>query len=122
MGYYPYGNKYKSKKTPCMYGHMHDSAKEAERCNELHLLLKAGKIESLEVQKSYELVPSIKYDKPMKNERKAEYKADFVYFDKELGKTVIEDTKGFRTKDYVLKRKIIKEKYCCNGNTIFIET
>lgn len=121
MGYYPY-NKYKSKKTPCLYGHLHDSKKEAERCNELHFLLKAKKIKNLEIQKEYELIPAQKFDPPMKNERKACYKADFVYFDVDLGKTIIEDTKGCKTKDYILKRKLMKELYCRDNDTIFIET
>ena len=38
-------------------------------------------------------------------ERPCTYVADFVY--KEGGKTVVEDTKGFRTKDYIIKRKLM---------------
>ena len=38
-------------------------------------------------------------------ERECTYVADFVY--KENGQTVVEDTKGFRTKDYLLKRKML---------------
>ena len=33
------------------------------------------------------------------------YVADFVY--KENGKTIVEDTKGFKTKDYIIKRKLM---------------
>lgn len=39
-------------------------------------------------------------------ERSAEYVADFVYFD-EQGQLVVEDAKGVRTKDYILKRKLM---------------
>ena len=40
-------------------------------------------------------------------EREVSYKADFVYFDIGLNKCVVEDTKGFRTKDYIIKRKLM---------------
>lgn len=115
-------NKYGARKAVCTAGHTHDSAKEAKRCSELQLLLKAGKITDLEIQKEFLLVPAVKYEEPMKNERKACYKADFVYYDKAIGKTVIEDSKGMRTKDYILKRKLVKQLYCSDGKTIFIET
>jgi hypothetical protein len=39
-------------------------------------------------------------------ENEAYYRADFVYLDKE-GHLVVEDTKGFRTKEYLLKRKLM---------------
>lgn len=115
-------NKYGAKKTHCQYGHVHDSVKEASRCNELHLLERAGKIHHLEIQKPFLLIESQKYAKPMKNEQKAEYKADFYYYDDDLKKWVIEDSKGHRTKDYVLKRKFVKKMYCADGETVFIET
>lgn len=119
---YQSANKHNAKKTPCFLGHLHDSAKEADRCNELHILLKAGKIHSLEIQKPFLILEKQKYQKPMKNEREAEYVCDFYYFDNDLGKWVIEDSKGFRTKDYVLKRKLVKNLYCKDGATVFIET
>lgn len=115
-------NKYGAKKTQCLCGHTHDSKKEAERCNELCFLLKAKEIHSLEFQKPFLLIDKQKYEKPMKNEQKAEYKADFYYFDNRHNKWVIEDSKGHRTKDYVLKRKLVKHLYCTDGNTVFIET
>lgn len=119
--YYPY-NKYKAQKTPCMNGHVHDSKKEAERCNELHFLQRANQICSLEIQKVFPILGSEKYDKPMKNEQKVDYKADFYYYDLHLQKWVIEDSKGHRTKDYILKRKLVKHLYCHDGKTVFIET
>ena len=39
-------------------------------------------------------------------ERKAEYVADFCYFD-EHGQLVVEDAKGMRTQVYILKRKLM---------------
>ena len=114
-------NKMNARQTVCRSGHVHDSQLEALRCNELNLLLKAGKIENLEIQKRYLLIPATKYPDPTANEKKVEYIADFVYYDKELEKTVIEDSKGFRTRDYVLKRKLMKRLYC-NESTVFLET
>ena len=38
-------------------------------------------------------------------ERATYYVADFVY--EENGKKVVEDTKGVKTKDYILKRKLM---------------
>ena len=37
------------------------------------------------------------------------YVADFVYEDN--GDTVVEDTKGMRTKEYVIKRKLMLYRY-----------
>lgn len=40
-------------------------------------------------------------------ERSVKYIADFVYTDKATGQTVVEDTKGVRTKEYIIKRKLM---------------
>ena len=37
--------------------------------------------------------------------------ADFVYYDLKKQKTIIEDTKGFRTEVYKIKKKIFEYKY-----------
>lgn len=135
-----YWNKYSAKKTECRQGHIHDSMKEANRCDELHLLLRAGEITDLEIQKNYLIIPALyetvtlnevyktgkrkgqRKTKKVCIEKPATYKADFVYFDKAINKTVIEDSKGVKTKDYILKRKLVKQLYCTNGKTTFIET
>lgn len=111
-------NKFYSRKTPCLQGHMHASGLEAERCNELHLMQKAGLISNLEVQKPYLILKAQKYQN-MPNERSIVYNADFVYT--ENGLTIIEDTKGMKTKDYIIKRKFIKKLYCTDGRTVFRE-
>ena len=43
-------------------------------------------------------------------ERECSYIADFVYTDRD-GNTVVEDTKGVRTKEYVIKRKLMLERF-----------
>ena len=104
-------NKYGARKASCLYGHTHDSKKEADRCNELHVLLRTGFIHNLRTQVKYTLLPAKKYGHGMKAERAVVYVADFVY-DTNTGTTIVEDTKGYKTKDYIIKRKMFKDKYC----------
>ena len=113
-------SKYRAQKTRCQHGHLHDSKKEADRCNVLHLMEKADLIRDLKIQIPYLLIAACQYDN-MEDERAVEYKADFVYFDVKSKKTVIEDAKGVRTKEYIIKRKLMKMKFC-DENTIFIES
>ena len=101
--------KYHSKKAKCNQGHIHDSKKEATRCNELMLLEKSGKIKNLRQQVRFELIPSMKYE-DMPNERACVYIADFVYLKDDI--MFVEDTKGFKTPEYIIKRKLFKQKYC----------
>lgn len=81
-----------------------DSRKEANRWRELSLLERAGKITGLQRQIRFELIPSQKIGGKVV-ERPVHYVADFVY--QEDGQTVVEDTKGVKTKDYILKRKMM---------------
>lgn len=101
-------NKYGNKKT-IVDGISFDSRLEAKRYRELKLLERAGIIKDLQLQPAFELIPSFK--KNNKTYRKIEYKADFSYFDNELGKVIVEDTKGFKTEVYKLKRKLFEYKY-----------
>lgn len=92
-------SKYGNIKTRTSDGILHDSIKEANRWCELNLLLRAGKIQDLQRQVKFELIP--KQD----GERAVSYIADFVYT--ENGETVVEDVKGVRTKEYKLKKKMM---------------
>ena len=85
-------------------GKTFDSRREAVRYQELLYLLRQGLISELELQVPFELIPSQKRDGKVV-ERPVKYIADFVY--KENGETVVEDVKGVRTKDYVIKRKLM---------------
>lgn len=85
-----------------------DSQKEAIRYKELKLLERVGKISALELQPRFVLVEKYK-NGAGKNIRKMEYVADFRYI--EDGQVVIEDTKGFKTKDYLLKKKLFEKKF-----------
>lgn len=93
-----------------------DSQREAMRYRDLQLLQSAGQISDLRRQVTYELIPvqrepdqvgprgGVKAGRVL--ERAVEYVADFVYKN-EAGETVVEDAKGFRTHDYVIKRKLM---------------
>lgn len=85
-------------------GETFDSIKEFRRYCELSLLERAGEISDLRRQVPYELLPSQRVDGKV-IERPVKYRADFVY--KENGQEVVEDTKGFRTPEYKLKRKMM---------------
>jgi hypothetical protein len=96
-------NKYYSKKVT-VNGITFDSKKEANRYSELVLLERAGKIQNLERQVKFELIPYQRIDGKVV-ERGCSYIADFVY--QQDGKKVVEDTKGFRTQEYIIKRKLM---------------
>lgn len=102
------GHKYfvssKKRKLTCHKQHVHDSMKEAGRCDELTLLEKGGAVSGLRYQPKFLLQPSFRYKN--RTIRKIEYIADFMYKDKKWGKTVIEDVKGFYTPVYLLKKKL----------------
>ena len=83
----------------------YDSRKEHRRASELKLMQRAGIISRLREQVPYELIPAQRDENGKLLERACTYVADFVY---ELdGKTVVEDTKGFRTDAYRIKRKLM---------------
>lgn len=87
-------------------GDTFDSVREYRRYCELSLLEKAGVITNLERQVKFELIPAQK-DRATGRviERACNYYADFAYY--KDGKYVVEDTKGVRTKDYIIKRKLM---------------
>lgn len=93
-------SKYHNKKVE-IDGIKFDSIKEGQRYLELKLLLKAGKIRDLQMQVEFELIPK------QAGERACKYKADFVYHMADTGKMVVEDVKGKRTREYIIKRKLM---------------
>ena len=80
---------------------------EATRKWELEMMQRAGLISDLKCQVRFELIPT-QYDTQTHKviERNCYYIADFVYTDAN-GELVVEDTKGFKTKDYIIKRKLL---------------
>ena len=112
-------NKFHAKKIQ-YDGQIFDSKAECKRYKELVLAQDTGMIKNLCRQVEYPLIPDQRetsmetYTKgPRKGllkpgkllERAVTYVADFVY--EKNGKTVVEDVKGMKTKDYILKRKMM---------------
>ena len=89
-----------------------DSKLEAERYAQLKILERAGVIKGLELQPSFELLPSFR--KNDKTWRKTVYKADFRYILCEGDRIIIEDVKGSTaviTDVFRLKQKLFEYKY-----------
>ena len=107
-------SKYHARKVEA-FGKTFDSKHEADRYGELLLLQRAGRISGLECQKKFELIPA-QYVNGKCVERACNYLADFCYT--ENGHAVVEDTKGFLTKDYVIKRKLMLYRYGIQINEI----
>lgn len=114
-------NKYGNKKVEYQ-GEVFDSKRECCRYMDLKLLETCGAISDLRRQVVYELIPAQRekstrvYKKGRKKgqpiegkiiEKAVTYIADFVYTDNAKGCEVVEDAKGMRTKDYIIKRKLM---------------
>lgn len=79
-------------------GHTFDSKKEAEYYQELKLRLQSGDIKGFCLQPIFILAPGLKY------------KADFIVFNSDDTSDVI-DVKGFKTKEYITKKKVFEDKF-----------
>jgi hypothetical protein len=103
-------NKYRAVKAHCRAGHTHASKREARRCDELHLLLRAGEIESLEQQPKFFFTVNgrqLVHD----NGRRAVYTADFGFMDRQSARHVVEDTKGMSARDWPLRKALFRACY-----------
>lgn len=103
-------NKYGNKKVT-VDGIKFDSQLEANRYCELKILERAGEIKDLRRQIKFELQPS--YIKNNKSIQSINYIADFVYYDVNKKKFIVEDVKSEATKTqvYKLKKKLFEYKY-----------
>lgn len=101
MGYNKFGNK-----TKVVDGINFQSIREAERYKQLKIAEKCGAIKNLEMQKKFVLLPAQYIDKKCV-EKSVSYYADFYYYDTYLNEYVCEDVKGVKTKEYILKRKMM---------------
>ena len=110
-------NKYKNQKV-MLDGIEFDSIRERDRYAQLKLMERAGHIKDLQLQVKFVLIPTQyeeiprygKRGQPLKPgrrviEKETAYYADFVY--KVGDETVVEDTKGHRTDEYKIKRKLM---------------
>lgn len=98
-------SKYGNIKSADMSGFVHDSRREAQRADELLLMQRAGVITDLHQQVPFILIPKQKLSNG-KTEQMCKYVADFTYF--ENGRYIVEDAKGKRTAEYIIKRKLMK--------------
>jgi len=74
---------------------------------------KRGLIEKLEFQKRFELIPK------SSTEPKLSFVLDRFYYDPTPTSWVVSDTKGFKTRVYINKRKLFKDRY---PDILFLET
>ena len=86
-----------------------DSKLESERWKYLRLLEQAKEIKELRRQVKFELQPSFK--KNGITIQSINYIADFTYYDLNKKKLIIEDTKGFKTNEYKIKKKLFEYKF-----------
>lgn len=95
-----------------------DSQREARRYDNLITWQKTGEIKDLRLQVDFTLQEAYT-DTEGRRVRAIRYRADFTYFQQSMGREgytwtlVVEDVKsrGTRTKDYLLKRKLMKERF-----------
>lgn len=79
-------------------GHTFDSKKEADFYCELKMRLQAKEIKGFCLQPTFILAEGLKY------------KADFIVFNND-DTTEIIDVKGFKTKEYIAKKKVFEDKF-----------
>lgn len=99
-------SKYGAEKTT-FQGRQFDSKREAARFAELRYMQMGKLIGGLQCQYKFILVPEQRDADGKVIERAVTYIADFVYTDLKTGELVVEDAKGCKTKDYIIKRKLM---------------
>lgn len=114
---YNRGNKSKYHSTKIEFeGLKFDSKKELRRWKQLKEREAAGEISDLQRQVKFVLIPAIREPDEIGPrggrkpgaliERETAYYADFMYRDAQ-GRQIVEDTKGMKTPDYIIKRKLM---------------
>lgn len=103
-------NKFNACKTE-VDGITFHSKKEANRYRELKFLEQSGMIRDLKLQ--------VRFPISVFSEHICTYIADFMYYDSKTDNTCVEDTKGFKTDVYKLKKKLF---HACYPNYLFLES
>jgi len=101
-------NKYGAK-TTVIDGHEFPSRREAEYYLIYKSMLQHGEIKDLQLQPRFELIPAYTTSTG-KKVRPCHYTADFLLIYPDGRKRVIE-VKGYRTRDYQLRRKMFEYEY-----------
>lgn len=91
-------NKYGAKRT-VEDGILFHSKREAMRYRELRFLERAGEIADLKRQVRYKFV--------VNDVKIGSYTSDFEYRDAKTGAWVVEDSKGYRPRDFPLRRNLM---------------
>ncbi len=107
--YLPHENKYRNKRT-IVDNITFQSRKEAQRYLQLKLLLRGKEITELRLQPRFTLQESFTDVMGVKH-REIVYVADFIYKEIRTNVTYVEDAKGMRTKDYLIKKKLFLYEY-----------
>lgn len=102
-------SKYRNQKTT-VNGIVFDSKKEAQRYEELLLMLKSGEISDLRLQVEFTLQEAYTTHTGQRV-RAIRYKADFAYI--KNNERIVEDVKSKATKTqvYAIKKKMLMDKY-----------
>lgn len=95
-------NKYRAQRTT-VDGIRFASRMEARRYTQLWLMQRAGEILDLELQPEFPV--------EINGIRVFKYVADFRYVDRATGETIVEDTKGYKTPVYRLKKICVEAGY-----------
>jgi hypothetical protein len=95
-------SKYKNKQT-WADGHHFDSIAEKNYYLQLKLRKLGNDIKDLKLQPIFPLV--------VNDQKVGQYEADFQYVDCKTGEVVVVDVKGFRTREYLLKKRLMKAIY-----------
>jgi len=95
-------NKYHNITCRCWAGHGHESRGEANYCNQLNALKRAGDIKDYEIQKTFHLV--------VNGKTICAHRVDFVVTDND-GRRHVEEFKGFATREWAIKKKLFEAVY-----------
>lgn len=111
-----WGNKYHNEKVLNEDGKF-DSKYEYQEWCRLKVLERGKVISELRRQVPFDLIPTINTSAGTLS--KIRYVADFVY--KEGNRWCIYESKGYKTGEYNLKKRLLIYKYVINGDYVFIE-
>jgi len=111
-------SKYRAQRT-VIDGHTFASKKEAGAYLNFRAMQANGQITGLELQPRFELLGKFTY----RNEkiRALTYVADFRFTLIETGEVIVVDVKGFRTTEYLIKRKLFLHNIAIPQGIVFEE-
>lgn len=99
-------SKFNNRPDRCCEGVTHQSQLESRRCTELHLMQKGGLIRDLEAH------PQPRFRLDVNGVHVCSYIADFRWTECDSGEVVVADAKGFKTREYELKKRLM---LACHG-------